>query len=76
MLCLQIPGGIAAQKLGGERMLSISFLLWSAASILTPGSAKSSGAIIAARICVGVAQGFLIPSVHTMLSKVHASSSL
>lgn len=49
-------------------MLTISFLLWSIASFLTPGSASNTNAIILARICVGVAQGFLIPAVHTVLS--------
>lgn len=64
----QIPGGWAAHKYGGDTMLSISFLLWSTASILTPGSAANVKATILARLCVGVAQGFLIPSVHTVLS--------
>jgi ACS family sodium-dependent inorganic phosphate cotransporter len=64
----QIPGGWAAHKYGGDTMLSISFFLWSTASILTPGSASNVKATILARLCVGVAQGFLIPSVHTVLS--------
>lgn len=51
-------------------MLIISFALWSLVSILTPTSAKSIPAILVARVCVGVAQGFLIPSVHTVLSQV------
>lgn len=53
-------------------MLMISFALWSIASVLTPGSAASNKAIIVARVSVGVAQGFLIPSVHTVLSQVRA----
>lgn len=51
-------------------MLMVSFGLWSTASILTPGSASSNSAIMLARVAVGVAQGFLIPSVHTVLSQV------
>lgn len=66
----QVPGGWAAQRWGGRIMLCISFALWSTASILTPATAQSTGAIMAARVCVGVAQGFLIPSVHTVLSQV------
>lgn len=46
-------------------MLSLSFFCWSLASLLTPGSASNSRAIILARIVVGISQGFLIPSVHT-----------
>lgn len=61
----QIPGGMAAQRYGGDIMLSISFALWATASLLTPGTAESVRAIVLARMCVGVAQGFLIPAVHT-----------
>lgn len=64
----QIPGGWAAQRYGGDIMLSVSFFLWSTASILTPGNANNVRATVLARLCVGVAQGFLIPSVHTVLS--------
>lgn len=70
VLAVQVPGGWAAQRWGGRRMLMISFGLWSTASMLTPGSAASNSAIILARVAVGVAQGFLIPSVHTVLSQV------
>eukprot|EP00887_Chlorella_sp_A99_P001216 scaffold14.g1216.t1 len=59
----QIPGGWAAQRYGGSRMLSLSFLAWSLASILTPASAANTRAIVAARVC-----GFLIPAVHTVLA--------
>lgn len=71
-----MPGGWAAQRYGGRIMLSISFMLWSTASILTPATADSTGAIMVARVCVGVAQGFLIPSVHTVLSLVRWASFL
>lgn len=65
----QIPGGWAAQRFGGEGMLTLSFMLWSLASLLTPGSAANTRSIVLARVCVGVAQGFLIPAVHTVLSQ-------
>ena len=48
----------------------VSFALWSTASLLTPGSARNTAAIACARVLVGVAQGVLIPSVHTVLSQV------
>ena len=70
MLLVKVPGGWAAQRWGGRRMLMVSFGLWSTASMLTPGSASSKSAILLARVAVGVAQGFLIPSVHTVLSQV------
>lgn len=52
----QIPGGWAAQRWGGERVLSWSFASWSLAVLLTPGSAASTRAVAAARVCVGLAQ--------------------
>lgn len=64
----QIPGGWAAQRWGGAVTLSFSFALWSAASLLTPRDARSALLMSAARVGVGVAQGFLIPAVHTVLS--------
>ncbi|PNH07465.1 putative anion transporter 7 [Tetrabaena socialis] len=65
----QIPGGWAAQQYGGRIMLLLCFASWSAVSILTPTNARHTAAIVAARVCVGVAQGFLIPAVHTVLSQ-------
>eukprot|EP00889_Picochlorum_renovo_P003964 jgi/Picre1/30994/NNA_006352.t1 len=64
----QIPGGIAAQRFGGEGVLVVCFGLWSLASLVTPGNARSTVALMCARFIVGVSQGFLIPSVHTVLS--------
>eukprot|EP00878_Enallax_costatus_P022442 GHUV01023807.1.p1 GENE.GHUV01023807.1~~GHUV01023807.1.p1 ORF type:complete len:425 (+),score=67.56 GHUV01023807.1:22-1275(+) len=66
---LQIPGGWAAQLYGGRRTLIVSFLAWSLASLLTPGNASNVLPIVIARVCVGLAQGGLIPSVHTVLSQ-------
>jgi hypothetical protein len=51
-------------------MLIICFILWSSISVATPSNAKNVLGIIAARVCIGIAQGFLIPSVHTVLSQV------
>jgi len=57
-------------------MLIISFALWSLASLLTPAGVTSDptsrhphAGIVVARVAVGVAQGVLIPSVHTVLSQ-------
>ncbi|CAL8466206.1 g5742 [Coccomyxa elongata] len=71
----QVPGGFLAQRYGGHIMLIISFALWSMASLLTPKTALNSGAITAARVLVGVAQGFIIPSIHTVLSQARPPSS-
>ena len=69
-LFAQVPGGWAAQRWGGQRTLALSFGLWSTASILTPTDARKTQAIIIARVLVGVAQGLVIPSIHTVLSQV------
>ena len=65
----QIPGGWAAHRYGGDITLSCSFLLWSLASLFTPSTAVNTHAILVARVCVGVAQGFLIPAIHTVLAQ-------
>ncbi|GMH45831.1 hypothetical protein BSKO_13794 [Bryopsis sp. KO-2023] len=65
----QVPGGAFAQRFGGRPLLLISFALWSTAALLTPSDPKQTGAVALARVCVGVAQGFIIPSVHTVLSQ-------
>jgi ACS family sodium-dependent inorganic phosphate cotransporter len=50
-------------------MLLLCFASWSAVSILTPTNARHTSTIVLARVLVGVAQGFLIPAVHTVLSQ-------
>eukprot|EP00803_Ostreobium_quekettii_P004842 evm.model.scf_728EXC.7 EVM.evm.TU.scf_728EXC.7 scf_728EXC:40676-43413(-) len=69
----QIPGGAAAQRLGGHWMLLVSFLLWSMAEVLTPTDASYTLGVATARVLVGAAQGFIIPSVHTVLAQVGGS---
>ena len=67
----QVPGGWAAQRYGGRVTLIVSFLLWSTGSLLTPRSAHSTRGITAARVLVGIAQGGIIPSIHTVLSQAN-----
>ena len=59
----QVPGGWAAQRYGGRITLIISFFLWSLVSMFTPTDARSTAAIMVARVAIGIAQGFIIPSV-------------
>jgi ACS family sodium-dependent inorganic phosphate cotransporter len=65
-----VPGGWAAQRYGGRATLIASFVLWASASLATPQSAAAGGALTLARVAIGVAQGFIIPSIHTVLSQV------
>ena len=69
-VCVQVPGGWAAQRWGGRNTLMLSFALWSTASILTPITSVASAPIAVARMAVGVSQGLLIPSIHTVLAQV------
>jgi MFS transporter, ACS family, solute carrier family 17 (sodium-dependent inorganic phosphate cotransporter), other len=65
----QVPGGMLAQRIGGRPTLIISFIGWSLFCLLTPPSANSAILMSLVRVMVGLFQGFLIPSVHTVLSE-------
>jgi MFS transporter, ACS family, solute carrier family 17 (sodium-dependent inorganic phosphate cotransporter), other len=65
----QVPGGFLAQRFGGRRTLIASFTGWTLASFFTPRSARNIWGMCVARVMVGIFQGFLIPSVHTVLSQ-------
>lgn len=65
----QVAGGWAAQRLGGRRVLLASFLVWSVTSALTPTGTGSDWALMAARLLVGAAQGFIFPSIHAVLAQ-------
>lgn len=64
---LQIPGGWAASKYGGHRVLSLSFLLWCTASLFTPSDGARTHALVAVRVLVGAAMGVVFPSIHSIL---------
>lgn len=67
--CSQVPGGWAAQKIGGRRVLLLSFLLWSLTCAFVPLDPNRVGLLVLARLLVGVAQGFIFPSIHTVLAQ-------
>lgn len=67
--CSQVPGGWAAQKIGGRRVLLLSFLLWSLTCAFVPLDPNRIGLLVLARLLVGVAQGFIFPSIHTVLAQ-------
>ncbi|XP_057967321.1 probable anion transporter 6 [Malania oleifera] len=75
--CSQVPGGWAAQKIGGRRILLLSFVLWSLICALVPLDPNQVMTLVMARLLVGVAQGFIFPSIHTVLAQwvpVHEKS--
>ncbi|XP_010686534.2 probable anion transporter 5 [Beta vulgaris subsp. vulgaris] len=65
----QVPGGWAAQKIGGRRVLLFSFILWSLTCALVPLDPNRVFMLVIARLLVGVAQGFIFPSIHTVLAQ-------
>ncbi|KAL8224430.1 hypothetical protein R6Q57_019905 [Mikania cordata] len=65
----QVPGGWAAQKIGGRRVLLLSFVLWSLTCALVPLDPNRVFILIMARLLVGVSQGFIFPSIHTVLAQ-------
>ncbi|KAG6423435.1 hypothetical protein SASPL_113831 [Salvia splendens] len=67
--CSQIPGGWVAQKVGGRRVLLFSFLLWSLTCAFVPLDPNQVVMLVVARLLVGVAQGFIFPSIHTVLAQ-------
>lgn len=67
--CSQIPGGWVAQKVGGRRVLLFSFLLWSLTCAFVPLDPNRVIILVLARLLVGVAQGFIFPSIHTVLAQ-------
>ncbi|KAK6935380.1 Major facilitator superfamily [Dillenia turbinata] len=67
--CSQVPGGWAAQRIGGRRVLLISFVLWSLVCAYVPPDPNQVMLLVLARLLVGVAQGFIFPSIHTVLAQ-------
>ncbi|KAK6947778.1 Major facilitator superfamily [Dillenia turbinata] len=64
-----VPGGWAAQRIGGRRVLLISFVLWSLVCAFVPPDPNQVMLLVLARLLVGVAQGFIFPSIHTVLAQ-------
>ncbi|PKU76430.1 probable anion transporter 6 [Dendrobium catenatum] len=65
----QIPGGWAAQSLGGRRILLLAFLLWSSICALVPMDPNQVVILVISRLLVGAAQGFIFPCIHTILAQ-------
>lgn len=71
----QVPAGLLAEKYGAKIILLISLSICAVLTILTPTAAGWGWEYLcAARIIQGLSQGFIFPSVHTMLARwVHPS---
>lgn len=67
--CSQVPGGWAAQKIGGRKVLLFSFVLWSSTCFWLKLDPNNVFILVVARLLVGVSQGFIFPSIHTVLAQ-------
>lgn len=68
-LLTQIPGGRVADSFGGRRVLATAVAAWSALTALTPPAARLSfHALLLARVLLGLAEGFAMPSVNAAVA--------
>ncbi|CAB4291027.1 unnamed protein product [Prunus armeniaca] len=67
--CSQVPGGWAAQRIGGRCVLLLSFVTWSLTYAFVPLDPNRVTMMVLARLLVGVAQGFMFPSIHSVLAQ-------
>ena len=71
-ICTQVIGGwLADSVFGGEPVLLIGMSLWSIILLLTPSAVNHGGVAgaVASRIALGLAEGVVFPSVHSMLAR-------
>ena len=66
----QVPGGWASARYGGWWVLQIAHVVWGVCSALTPRAAGMGVfMLVFVRALVGLAQGLVIPAIHTVLSQ-------
>ncbi|KAL1129047.1 hypothetical protein AAG570_013579 [Ranatra chinensis] len=64
----QMPGGLLSEKVGGKIVLGFGILVSSLGTLLTPIAARLGDSIglIITRICIGLGQGVIYPSLHVV----------
>ena len=63
----QVLGGWLALRCGPKRVLLTAVFLWSLATLLTPAAAAADfGALVAARVLIGMGEGLLLPCLHAL----------
>jgi ACS family sodium-dependent inorganic phosphate cotransporter len=69
-LATQLAGGWCAAKIGGRKLLALGVLWWSLFTLLTPPAASVSlGALIAARIGMGLGEGVAFPAIYQLFGR-------
>src|SRR5215469_14907674 len=66
----QLVGGWIADRFGGYRVLAFGVAFWSLATLLTPPAAAISlGALLAARVMLGLGEGVNFPAIHSLTAR-------
>ena len=69
-LTTQLLGGWLATRIGGRSVLAFGVLWWSAFTLVTPLAAELSfGALIAARVGMGLGEGVAFPSIYQLFGR-------
>jgi ACS family sodium-dependent inorganic phosphate cotransporter len=69
-MLFMIPSGWLAARYGGKRVLAASVAWWSVFTMLTPWAAtRSIGALIAARIALGVGEAAVMPATYELFGR-------
>ncbi|XP_015524838.1 putative inorganic phosphate cotransporter isoform X1 [Neodiprion lecontei] len=68
---IQVPAGLIAQRFGARKLLAIAVFICGGISLLIPAAARYGGWIFVCfcRVLMGLCQGCVLPSLHTLLSK-------
>ena len=66
----QVLGGRLADMFGGEMLLVLAMVLWSAMTAATPHAATlGNWPVLAARVLLGAGEGLALPAIHSMIKK-------
>lgn len=69
-MLFMVASGWLSLRYGGKRVLAVAVVWWSAFTLLTPYAASvSTGALIAARIALGIGEAAVFPATYDMLSR-------
>mmetsp|Transcript_38375 Transcript_38375/g.95232 ORF Transcript_38375/g.95232 Transcript_38375/m.95232 type:complete len:421 (-) Transcript_38375:292-1554(-) len=63
----QIPGGLAATRFGGRKVLTVSFVLWGTLSLLMPSDGTATNTLWVLRAMMGCCMGVVFPAIHAVL---------
>ena len=74
-VCTQIAGGYFALRYGPKVTLTFAVFAWSLSTLLTPLAASGGlGLLLAARVAIGMGEGFCLPCLHALaVGVVYAS---